>query len=133
MRRIRIQFEALRNRQTSRFGEGLRGGERACRIVAAPATLRGACSADRLVYFFNGGLGALAHVAAPGSDRAELCGRASDLLYKYIITIEEKPTPIRFLTFTDCVRAMLRMRLLDVPSSALSLDTKMPTKGTRSG
>ena len=64
---------------------------------------------DELVHFFNGSLSDMEVTVASGVDEGDIYGRACHLLLKYLLFIEEKPTPTRFWTFTVCVNAILRM------------------------
>jgi hypothetical protein len=79
---------------------------------------------DELVWFFNGSLDGLRKVVGPDADVTHLPGRAVDLVTKYILFLDERPTPSRFWTFAECVYGLLRMKLMNIPAEACSVHTK---------
>ena len=65
-------------------------------------------------------------VSQTGDDRAEMCGKVYSMLFELLIVAQEKPIVTRFFLFAKCVFTLLLMRLLGVPVSVFTLDTKAP-------
>jgi hypothetical protein len=57
------------------------------------------------------------HHCHAGADRLFLRGRAFAAVYRWTLKTEEKPVITRFWLFTECVFAVLRMKMLALPSS----------------
>eukprot|EP00973_Karenia_brevis_P027492 3792067-Karenia_brevis.AAC.1 len=62
----------------------------------------------------------MAHVSEDLS-LADARGQDFMLLHKHVIVIEEHPTRTRFWTFSACVNGLLRMKLMKIPSSVISI------------
>ena len=65
-------------------------------------------------------------VAQTGYDRADICGKVYSMLFELLIVAQEKPIVTRLFLFAKCVFTLLLMRLLGVPVSVFTLDTKAP-------
>ena len=65
---------------------------------------------------------------AVGTDTRVICGQLYFILYKLVLEVEEKPIITRFWLFRECVVALLRMKLLGLPSSVFSVGTVNPRR-----
>ena len=65
-------------------------------------------------------------VAQTGDDLADICGKVYSMLFELLIVAQEKPIVTRLFLFAKCVFTLLLMRLLGVPVSVFTLDTKAP-------
>ena len=87
---------------------------------------------DDLLTFYNCGLARFAHACDAGAEENDVRKVAFDLLFKYVLFIEEHPVVTRFWLFTSCVNALLRMRLLNLPVGIWKLAHTKPQKQNQS-
>ena len=81
---------------------------------------------DELLEVYNIGLQCPLHACSPTALVEAVRRRFYDTLYKLVLLIEERPVVTRFWTFTNCVWALCRMKILDLPSDILSVGTVKP-------
>ena len=69
---------------------------------------------SEVVDFFDGGISSMEHILKGSEGRALACHKAFLLLNKFLLKVEEKPTPTRFWLFAKCVWALLLLHLLGI-------------------
>ena len=91
------------------------------------ATLYGsAVLPKRVLDVYNSGFRKPRHYCPAGSDIRAVRSLFFDVLNREILRIDEHPVCNRMFTFTECCWAILRMKLLGLPSSIFTTSTKKP-------
>ena len=81
---------------------------------------------DDLLLLLNFRVGEIAHVCSAEADEARARRDMFRALSKHMLLIEERPIVTRFWLFSQCVFALLRMRLCGLPESIWTLRHTRP-------